>query len=85
MNTIEHPPQDLDITAYVCPMTFVRAKLAAERLGPGQSLVVRLNAGEALVNVPRSLSEQGFTVAMLGPCTADATVHRIRVTRGGGR
>lgn len=71
----------LDITAHVCPMTFVRTKLVAERLEPGQALDVRLNAGEPLVNVPRALQEQGYTVEMLGAEEAGGAVHRIRVRR----
>lgn len=57
----------LDITAQVCPMTFVRAKLAAEGLSAGQRLEVRLNAGEPLTNVPKSLAEQGFIVEWVRP------------------
>ena len=36
----------LDITTEVCPLTFVKTKLCVERLERGQTLEVRLNAGE---------------------------------------
>ena len=52
----------LDITAAVCPLTFVRTKLRVERMAPGETLEVRLNAGEPLENVPRSLTELGHEV-----------------------
>ena len=55
--------QFLDITSLVCPMTFVRTKLAVERLNSGQSLEVRMNFGEASRNVPASLREHGYVVA----------------------
>ncbi|MBF0191449.1 MAG: sulfurtransferase TusA family protein [Magnetococcales bacterium] len=53
----------LDISADHCPMTFVRVKLKLETLQPGQSLRVRLSGGEPLVNVPRTLREQGHRVS----------------------
>ena len=52
----------LDITKDRCPITFVRAKLLAEQMSPGDVAVLRLNAGEPLENVPRSLSEHGYVV-----------------------
>jgi TusA-related sulfurtransferase len=56
----------LDITELRCPMTWVRTKLALERLEPGQTLEVRVPAGEALENVPRSASEAGHAVSVDG-------------------
>jgi tRNA 2-thiouridine synthesizing protein A len=56
----------LDVTAYTCPLTWVRTKLALERLGPGETLVVALPPGEALENVPRSAVEAGHEVAVEG-------------------
>jgi tRNA 2-thiouridine synthesizing protein A len=52
----------LDITAEVCPMTFVRVKLKLQSLQPGEELSVRLRAGEALVNVPRALRQEGHQI-----------------------
>ncbi|MDP6351759.1 MAG: sulfurtransferase TusA family protein [Alphaproteobacteria bacterium] len=57
----------LDITDQVCPMTFVRTKLAIEKLTDGALLEVRLNAGEPLENVPRSVTEMGHEVLSLDP------------------
>jgi tRNA 2-thiouridine synthesizing protein A len=56
----------LDVTADTCPLTWVRTKLALERLGPGETLLVELPAGEALENVPRSAAEAGHDVAVEG-------------------
>ena len=52
----------LDITADVCPMTFVRVRLALDRMTVGQVLLVRLQGEEPVSNVPRSAAEQGHTV-----------------------
>jgi tRNA 2-thiouridine synthesizing protein A len=52
----------IDITAEVCPMTFVRVKLKLQSLRPGEDLCVRLRAGEALVNVPRALRQEGHQI-----------------------
>jgi TusA-related sulfurtransferase len=61
----------LDITGLRCPLTWVRTKLALERLRPGDELDVRCAAGEALENVPRSAREAGHDV------TVDGTLVRI--------
>jgi tRNA 2-thiouridine synthesizing protein A len=52
----------LDITGVVCPMTFVKAKVAIEELDKGQIIEIHLNEGEPLLNVPRSLKEDGHKV-----------------------
>ena len=54
--------QELDITGELCPMTFVRTRLALDRMSPGQTLRVRLRGEEPLRNVPRTAREQGHTV-----------------------
>ena len=57
----------LDITADVCPMTFVRTRLALDRMQPGQTLLVRLRGEEPTRNVPRTAAEQGHAVLSLSP------------------
>ena len=56
----------LDVTDVTCPLTWVRTKLALERLAPGDELAVRCREGEALENVPRSAAEAGHEVAVEG-------------------
>ena len=55
----------LDITGEVCPMTFVKVKLALAKLQSGDELDVALNAGEPLNNVPRTVTEQGHQVVSI--------------------
>jgi TusA-related sulfurtransferase len=56
----------LDITDVTCPMTWVKTKLALERMAPGEELAVRCREGEALENVPRSAREAGHEVSVEG-------------------
>lgn len=62
----------LDITQDKCPMTFVRAKLLAERMVIGQVAILRISPGEPLENLPRSLVEHGFEVISVTPEIASA-------------
>ena len=55
----------VDITDVVCPVTFVKAKVALEELDDGQILAVRMNNGEPVQNVPRSFKEEGQQVLKL--------------------
>jgi tRNA 2-thiouridine synthesizing protein A len=49
----------LDIRADTCPMTFVRTRLALDRMAPGQVLRVHLKGEEPRRNIPRTAAEQG--------------------------
>ena len=52
----------IDITDVVCPVTYVKVKVELEDMEPGQVLSVRLNSGDALQTVPRSLKNDGHRV-----------------------
>lgn len=55
----------VDITDVVCPVTFVKAKVALEELDDGQILAVRMNDGEPVQNVPRSIKEESHQILKL--------------------
>ena len=57
----------LDITAEVCPMTFVRTRLLIEKMAPGETALVRLVGEEPIENVPASVTELGHSVLSLEP------------------
>jgi TusA-related sulfurtransferase len=57
----------IDITAEVCPMTFVKTKLLIEKMECGDCVDVRLKGREPLKNVPRSASELGHEILSLLP------------------
>ena len=52
----------IDITDVVCPITFVKVKVALEDLEDGQTLGIHLSDGEPIQNVPRSLKDEGHKV-----------------------
>ena len=54
----------LDITKEICPMTFVRTRLALDKMAPGETLLVTLKGDEPLRNVPRTATEQGHEVLL---------------------
>ncbi len=55
----------VDITDVVCPTTFVKAKVALEELDEGEILSIRMNDGEPVQNVPRSIKEEGHKILKL--------------------
>jgi len=57
---------ELDLTGVLCPMNWVRTRLALESLAPGEALAVRLDPGEALESVPRSARDEGHAVEVSG-------------------
>ena len=62
-------------------MTFVRTRLALDRMRPGQVLLVRLRGEEPLRNVPRTAREQGHDVLTLD--LGSDGVATLLVRRGG--
>lgn len=54
--------EKIDITDVVCPITFVKTKVALEEMDDGQILQVHINDGEPIKNVPRSVKEEGHEV-----------------------
>ena len=64
MSEIQFDDQ-VDITDVVCPVTFVKAKVALEELDDGQILAIRMNDGEPVQNVPRSIKEEGHQILKL--------------------
>ncbi len=65
-STVNIPVQArLDITRDRCPMTYVRVRLALDRLAAGDVLLVELQGEEPLKNVPASAERQGHEVVRL--------------------
>jgi dissimilatory sulfite reductase (desulfoviridin) alpha/beta subunit/TusA-related sulfurtransferase len=57
----------LDLLDVCCPMNFVRSKLAIEKIEPGEQLEILLDDGEPIVNVSRSLKDEGHQVLKVEP------------------
>ena len=57
--------ETVDITDKVCPLTFVKAKVAIEELEEGEVIAIHMNDGEPVQNVPRSIKEEGHQILKL--------------------
>lgn len=57
--------ETVDVTDKVCPMTFVKAKVAIDELDDGEVIAIHMNDGEPVQNVPRSLKEEGHEILKL--------------------
>lgn len=76
----------LDITKDVCPLTFVRTKLAIERLEPGGILDVRVSGTEPLRTIPPGMEELGHRIIAIeaevdAPVGAEPAIHHIRIVK----
>ena len=56
----------LDLTGVLCPLNWVRARLALEAMEVGEELYVRLDPGEPIESVPRSARDEGHEVRVHG-------------------
>jgi tRNA 2-thiouridine synthesizing protein A len=77
-NPVQAPAQAIDITAEVCPMTFVRTKLKLERMRSGEILRVRLRGEEPLRNVPRAARDEGHAILAI---EGDDDAHIVTIRR----
>jgi TusA-related sulfurtransferase len=75
---LDHDQIDLDITAFACPMTFVRVRLLLDRLAPGAVATIRLSGDEPRANIPRQLQRLGHAVLDFAPEAVDSEAWRLR-------
>jgi dissimilatory sulfite reductase (desulfoviridin) alpha/beta subunit/TusA-related sulfurtransferase len=61
----DHPVRDL--RGVTCPLNFVHAKLAMDTIAPGDKIEFYLDEGEPIVNVSRSLKDEGHRVLHVAP------------------
>ena len=71
----------LDVTADICPMTFVRTRLQLDKMPGGAILEILYKGEEPRRNLPRSLTEQGHEV--LEQTHGADGQGRLRVRKGG--
>lgn len=57
----------LDLAGEICPMTWVRTKLALEEMAPGDALEVWLDPGAPATSVPKSAAAEGHLVRTAAP------------------
>jgi len=61
----------VDVRAYACPLTWVKTRIALDRLAEGERLEVWLGEGEPLESVPRTAEEDGHRVLAVEPLPAE--------------
>lgn len=52
----------VDLHGVSCPMNFVKTKAALSTIATGEILEVILDEGDAILNVPRSVKEEGHQI-----------------------
>ena len=72
----------LDVTSDTCPMTFVRTRLALERLSAGDLLRVLVRGDEPRDSVPRMAEAHGHVVLAMTESEADPSILEILIRRG---
>jgi tRNA 2-thiouridine synthesizing protein A len=72
----------LDLRGIACPLTFVKTRMALDRLAPGEPLEVLLDVGEPAESVPPACAEDGDVVLELAPWSEPGVV-RLVVARSG--
>jgi TusA-related sulfurtransferase len=65
-----------------CPLTFVKTRIALDKLAPGEPLEVLLDVGEPADSVPAACAEDGDVVMELGSWSEPGVV-RMVVARSG--
>ncbi|MDR2414704.1 MAG: sulfurtransferase TusA family protein [Odoribacteraceae bacterium] len=69
--------QELDVTRDRCPITFVKTRIALDKLLPGDVLRVRVSGDGPARNIPRSAAELGFAVRPVIPAGDDTYIIEI--------
>ncbi|MBK9517305.1 MAG: sulfurtransferase TusA family protein [Anaeromyxobacter sp.] len=73
----------LDLRDSSCPITWVKTRIALERLALGEVLEVWLGEGEPAASVPRTAEEEGHQLVALEPLAAGpGAAIRLLVRKG---
>jgi dissimilatory sulfite reductase (desulfoviridin) alpha/beta subunit/TusA-related sulfurtransferase len=68
----------LDLRGVCCPLNFVKAKLAMDRIKGGDTIEFYLDDGEPIVNVTRSLKDEGHQVLLV---TSESNYFKVLVEK----
>jgi TusA-related sulfurtransferase len=75
------PRARLDLRPFACPLTWVKTRIALERLAPGEVLEVWLSVGEPAESVPQSAAEEGHRVFGVEPLAGTEDALRVLVEK----
>jgi len=59
--------KSVDLSGVTCPLNFVKTKAALAEIKSGEYLEVLLDEGEPILNVPRSLKDEGHIIVQVTP------------------
>ena len=77
------PARTLDLRQVACPISWVKTRIALERLAVGELLEVWLGPGEPATSVPRTAEEDGHALVALEPLAEPpATAVRLVLRKG---
>ncbi len=79
------PALTLDLRPFACPFTWVKTRIALERLVPGELLELWLAGGEPVESVPRSAQEEGHRVVGVEPLAGAERAFRVLLEKGAPR
>jgi TusA-related sulfurtransferase len=57
--------KEISLLGEVCPMTFVKTRLALEKIKTGDRIKILFDSIEARTNVPRSLKELKYNIVKI--------------------
>jgi tRNA 2-thiouridine synthesizing protein A len=81
---VNAPRATVDLRPFACPLTYVKTRIALERLAPGDVLELWLSAGEPAESVPRSAEEDGHRVVRVEALAGEGTpAFRVLVEKRG--
>jgi tRNA 2-thiouridine synthesizing protein A len=75
------PGAVLDLRRYACPLTYVKTRIALEKVASHERIEVWLAPGEAVESVPRSAAEEGHRILGVEPLP-DAVGYRVVIEKG---
>ncbi|MEE9275530.1 MAG: sulfurtransferase TusA family protein [bacterium] len=76
------PAKTVNLLGEICPMTWVRTKLALEGMGAGEVLEVWLDEGEPAESVPQSAEAEGCALEAAAPRPGGGVIIRLRKPSG---
>lgn len=74
------PAKPMDLRGILCPLNFVKVKLELEKLEKGERLEAILDAGRSMIEVPKSLKNEGHCIVKSEPFGES---FKITVEKGG--
>ena len=79
----ERIDSSLNLRGVACPINFVKTKVRLETLNEAQALELIIDDGEPMLNVPRSIKEEGHRIIKVEKLSDNS--FRLLIMKGGGK